>query len=124
MKTLLAAMLICIFTLSACTSAERSKIQSLGTNHHVRLFSSDGKVIGEWWTDGITHNEENSDGLYFTDSATGKLVRIEGTIIDEQETSAQTSTPSSPTLPGDTCKTAAQRANPNDACRFGGVSHR
>jgi hypothetical protein len=41
----------------------------------VLVYHSTGKVI----------SEENSDGYYFTDKATGKLVEVSGSVIIEQE---------------------------------------
>jgi len=73
-----------IWFLASCTSAERSKIAALGGSQHVVLYSNDGRVLGQWDSDGTVHNEENSDGLYFTDKKTEKLVRIAGTFVVTQ----------------------------------------
>jgi len=82
---LLLAALLGAISFVGCTSAEWSKAKSLGHDHHVQLFSANGQVIKEWDTNGMTHNEENSDGLYFEDKETGNVVRVEGTIIDVQK---------------------------------------
>lgn len=52
-------------------------------------MSSSIARLGLYWEPGIpmarfTMNEESSDGLYFTDAKTGKLIRIAGTFIVTQ----------------------------------------
>jgi len=75
--------LLCIGLLSAiagCTQAERSLYGGYGHPHSIELYSG-GILIGEWQTEGKVLSEDNSDGYYFTDSATGKLVRVTGDVI-------------------------------------------
>lgn len=73
--------IVLLISLSGCTSAERSKIGALGENSSVVLYSCDGHVIAEWTSNGTVHNEESSDGYYFTDSKTGRLIRVHGTVV-------------------------------------------
>jgi hypothetical protein len=68
-----------------CTDAKMQQIESLGSNHVVTLYAADGHIIKQWTATGNVANESGSDGWYFRDAATGKLVEITGTIIVEQK---------------------------------------
>lgn len=68
-------LLLCV----GCTSAYRSQVTSLGRDHIVKQYSG-GVLVGEWRSNGKVLTEANSDGYYFTDNKTGKLVRITGTL--------------------------------------------
>lgn len=80
----LIAVSVALVSLGGCTSAQRSKLGALGGSQHVILYACDGHIIGQWDTNGTIHNEEYSDGFYFTDKATGKLVRLTGTTVVTQ----------------------------------------
>jgi hypothetical protein len=43
--------------LTACTDAQRAKYTSIGSAHHIQLYSG-GKLIGEWDSTGAVTNEE------------------------------------------------------------------
>lgn len=77
-------LLIGVLLIAGCTSATRSQISALGGSQHVILYAASGQVIGEWDSDGVVHTETQSDGYYFTDKKTGKLVRVAGTIVITQ----------------------------------------
>lgn len=67
------------FVLSGCSSAKISAVSAWGHKHKVELISSyDGHVIKTWETSGKIENEDQSDGIYFTDDSTGKLVALYG----------------------------------------------
>jgi len=61
--------------------SSKAQFMSLGKHHIVTLYASDGKEIKTWESTGNISNEQNSDGWYFEDVATGKLVEISGTMI-------------------------------------------
>jgi hypothetical protein len=76
-------MFICVCIMSilfgGCSSANRSAISAWGRKHRVQLISAyDGRVIRQWETSGKIEQESQSDGIYFTDDATGKLVAVYG----------------------------------------------
>ena len=75
---------VLVLLIGGCTSAERSQFGALGGSQHIKLYAQCGTVIQEWNSDGVVHTESGSDGWFFTDKATGKLVRISGTIIVTQ----------------------------------------
>jgi len=68
------------FLFAGCTAASRSSYVSLGNPHKVEMYSG-GVKVREWISNGIVHNETNSDGYYFQDKETGKLIRVSGDIV-------------------------------------------
>ena len=84
MKTLkyIATIALCALALNAtgCSRANYAAASAWGRNHHVQLYSG-GKLIGEWETTGKIENEEHSNGYYFQDEKTGKMVMIDGQVI-------------------------------------------
>jgi len=79
-KTILALVLF----MAGCTSAERSQIGALGGSQHIKLYTQCGTVLQEWDSTGVVHTETGSDGWFFTDHATGKLIRVSGTVVITQ----------------------------------------
>lgn len=76
--------LIAIVSLAGCTSADRAKVFALGSKHKITLYSG-GVAVRVWHSSGAISNKEHSDGYYFMDDATGKLVSVSGQIVIEQE---------------------------------------
>ena len=68
---------------SGCKDATTAQWRSMGTKHRVTLYSG-GKVVGTWNSTGNVSNEKHSDGYYFEDDQTHKLVEISGTVVIEQ----------------------------------------
>lgn len=71
---------IAIFVVPGCTDAERASLSAYGEQHVIELYSG-GQKVREWQSTGKVFSEENSDGFYFKDSATGKLVRVTGDVV-------------------------------------------
>ena len=71
-------------SLVACTDAQRASITSIGSPHHVQLYSG-GKLVGEWDSTGAITNEGKSDGFVFVDARTHKNMELSGTIVIIQE---------------------------------------
>lgn len=71
--------LLVLLLLTGCYSANRAKMLSSGRDHHIIQFSG-GKVVGEWTSRGRVFSEGHSDGYYFEDRATGKVVEVSGDI--------------------------------------------
>ena len=76
--------IVCLGFFGGCSYANRSEISSWGKKHRVTLYSG-GKQIGQWVASGKVENESQSNGYYFQDDATGKLVRINGDVVIEVE---------------------------------------
>ncbi|NDB85215.1 MAG: hypothetical protein EB127_21310 [Alphaproteobacteria bacterium] len=73
-------LLIVIFLFTGCTNAERAKMFALGSKHKITLYSGGIAV-----TSGVIQNEERSDGYYFMDDDSHRLIRVSGNIVIEQE---------------------------------------
>lgn len=65
-----------------CTSAAQSQWGALGSNQRVTLYSG-GQAVRVWTSNGKVMSETDSDGYYFMDGATGKLVRVTGDVVVE-----------------------------------------
>lgn len=76
------------FILSAagtgCTDATMSHYGAYGSNHIVMVWSG-GKAVKTYVSSGQVKSENQSDGFFFKDKSTGKLVRVSGTLTIEQE---------------------------------------
>ena len=80
----LAVGLLAGLTLPGCYSAQMSQFGAIGADFTVTLYSG-GQAMKTWHSSGKVLTEGDSDGWYFTDRATGKLVRVSGTVAIEQE---------------------------------------
>ena len=65
----------------SCTDAERSKIGGLGDEFNVQLINCDGTVVRSWISTGKVRSEANSDGYYFKDKESKKLIEVTATLI-------------------------------------------
>jgi len=73
-----------LLLLAGCTDAEWSKNTSYGSSFTVTMYSG-GEAVRVWKSSGKVLSEEKSDGWYFQDAATGKLVRVSGDVVVEQD---------------------------------------
>lgn len=64
------------------TASGRAQLGAWNNSGHVTLYSG-GKLVREWDSVGKVREEEQSDGWYFQDSKTRKLVRVSGTVVVE-----------------------------------------
>jgi hypothetical protein len=78
----LMAILIAGIALSACTDAKMKQITAIGSKAHVKCWSG-GTVILDTWSTGKVATEEGSDGWYFEDQNTGKLIRTNADCVVE-----------------------------------------
>lgn len=67
--------------LSSCKDSQSAQWSAMGKQHIITLYGASGNVIQTWTSTGSVSNEKSSDGWYFEDAVTGKLVEITGTII-------------------------------------------
>lgn len=56
------------------------KNSNYGNSFKVEMYSG-GKLVRSWESSGKVSSEDNSDGYYFKDFDTGKLVEISGDIV-------------------------------------------
>jgi hypothetical protein len=71
-----------LLLLTACTDANKKQWTSLGNKGHIVCYSG-GKVIFEGDSTGKVSTESQSDGWYFEDAKTGKLIRVSGDCVVE-----------------------------------------
>lgn len=62
-----------------CSNANLGAVSAWGQDHIIKQYSG-GQLIGQWESTGKVENEDHSDGYYFTDKATGRLVVISGDV--------------------------------------------
>jgi len=81
MKKVLIA--LSLLALSGCTDADRAQIAGFGNKYRITLYSG-GEPVRTWVSTGKVHAETQSDGWFFMDAATGRLVRMFGDSVVEQ----------------------------------------
>lgn len=72
--------IIASFSSTSCTDAKRAKVGGLGDQFKVEMYSG-GKLVREWTSTGKVSIEEGTDGYYFKDKDTGKLIEVSGDVI-------------------------------------------
>jgi hypothetical protein len=77
--TLIMILTIAVF-LTGCTDATRAKIGGYGDEHLIEMYSG-GEKVREWTASGKVLSEKSSDGYYFNDKLTGRLVEVSGDIV-------------------------------------------
>lgn len=80
LKTGVVALFIAL-TMIGCTDATKAKFGGLGDEFKIEMLNCDGTVAREWISTGKVQSEANSDGYYFMDKATGKLIEITGRLV-------------------------------------------
>lgn len=83
MKKLFIISALALLMGSGCTDATISKMGGYGDTFTIKVLGPD--TIITYHSTGKVISEEHSDGYYFTDKATGKLIEVSGTVIIEQE---------------------------------------
>lgn len=73
---------ILLIMLSGCTDAGLKQFTTLGSSGHITCYSG-GKVIYDGYSTGKIASEKQSDGWYFEDLKTGKLIRVSGDCLIE-----------------------------------------
>ena len=71
--------------LSGCKDATIAQFNALSKPHIITLYGCNGDTIQQWHSTGSVSNEEHSDGWYFEDRETGKLIETTGNIVIEIE---------------------------------------
>lgn len=66
---------------TGCTDSKVAQFKSLGDPHKIELVNCDGTVTHSWISTGRVQSAQHSDGYYFNDAATGKLVEVSGNVI-------------------------------------------
>ncbi len=74
-------LVILMITLVSCRDSTMAQYAALGEDSKIELVNADGSVTHTWISSGKVKTEESSDGYYFMDRVTGKLVRVTGNLI-------------------------------------------
>ena len=80
----LALAAITLLPLASCTDAQQAKFGGYGQTFKIEVLSG-GQIVRTYKSTGKVLSEENSDGYYFTDAATKKLVEVSGDVIITEE---------------------------------------
>lgn len=67
----------------ACTDATISQHTSVGHEFDVTVYSG-GVAVKKYRSSGKVLTEEGSDGWFFRNKATGRFIRVSGTVTVEQ----------------------------------------
>ena len=81
MKKLI-ALSVLVITFASCTDATRAKLGGYGDTYTIKVMSCDTTIT--YKSSGKVISEGQSDGYYFNDATTGKLIEVSGTVIIEQ----------------------------------------
>jgi len=81
LSTMAALFIAIVMGSTSCTDAQRSKIGGLGDEFKVEMINCDGTVARSWISSGKVSSESNSDGYYFKDKETGKLIEVTGRLV-------------------------------------------
>jgi len=79
-KIIILFLAITFIILSSCTDAEQGKYTNFGNSFKVEMYSG-GQLVRSWTSTGKVSSEDGSDGYFFKDAATGKLVEISGDVV-------------------------------------------
>jgi len=79
-KVILFAVVILV-SVSGCTDADREKmLTNWGKEFTIEMYSG-GQLVRTWTSSGKVSTEQGSDGYFFKDKATGKLVEVSGDVV-------------------------------------------
>ena len=67
--------------IASCTDATRAKFGGYGDEFKIEMVNCDGTIARTWISSGKVQSEKNSDGYYFKEKETGKLIEVTGRLI-------------------------------------------
>ena len=71
---------IIALSICSCTDARKAKITGYGGEFKVEMFSG-GQMVRTWIASGKVQSENGSDGYYFNDKTSGKLIEVAGDVV-------------------------------------------
>ena len=81
LSTMAALFIAIVMGSTSCTDAQIVKLGGLGDKFKVEMINCDGTVARTWISSGKVLSEQNSDGYYFKDEKTGKLIEVTGKLV-------------------------------------------
>lgn len=81
MKKISFILCLSVLLLASCTDARKAKIGGFSDEFSVELVNCEGEVYREYTSTGKVLSEESSDGYYFKDKKSGKLIEVTGNLI-------------------------------------------
>lgn len=81
LSTMAALFIAIVMGSTSCTDAEKAKWGGLGDEFKVEIINCDGTVARTWISSGKVLSESSSDGYYFMDKETGKLIEVTGRLV-------------------------------------------
>lgn len=82
-RFVLLSVLCALVAFTGCTNAGMGQYSALGSDFKVTVYSG-GVAVKTYTSSGKVLTEGDSDGWYFIDKETRKLVRLSGTVTVEQ----------------------------------------
>lgn len=79
--TAVALFIAIVMGITSCTDATRAKFGGYGDEFKVEMINCDGTIAREWISSGKVQSESNSDGYYFNEKKTGKLIEVTGRLV-------------------------------------------
>lgn len=79
-KLFILLMTISTIFMVSCTDAKQEKLFNYGNEFKIEMYSG-GQLVRTWISTGKVNSEQGSDGYYFKDKATGKLVEVTGDVV-------------------------------------------
>ncbi len=70
-----------MFSFYACTDAKKAKLGGFGSKFQIEMLNCDGSIARTWISSGKVSSEQNSDGYYFMEEGTDKLIEVTGRLI-------------------------------------------
>ena len=65
----------------ACTDAKKAKFSGFGSKFQIEMLNCDGSVARTWISSGKVSSEQHSDGYYFMEEGTDRLIEVTGRLI-------------------------------------------
>lgn len=71
---------IALIGFNSCTDAEQAKITGYGKDYKIEMYSG-GKLVKTWYSSGKVLSEKSSDGYYFEQKMTSKIIEVSGDVV-------------------------------------------
>ena len=73
--------IVFIISFYSCSDAKKAKFGGYGSEFMIEMLDCNGDVSKTWISTGKVSSEQHSDGYYFMEKNTGKLIEVTGHLI-------------------------------------------